>query len=153
MALWMVRSGKYGERERYNREQSIVSIGFEDLPDLSALPDRAALSQLMRERYADRSTKTIASWVGQVWTFAKSIQIGDLVAMPLKSSPAIAFGKITGNYSFTPDPPPGAEHRRSVEWLRTVPRGGIDPVTLPHTVSHSERDSDVARLGLPFRER
>ena len=127
MALWMVRSGKYGEREQYNREHAIVSIGWEELPDLRATVDRAQLTQLMRDNYSDKSASAIANWVGQVWTFAKLIQVGDLVAMPLKSSPAIAFGKVTGDYTFTREPPPGAEHRRSVEWLRTVPRSAIDP--------------------------
>ena len=55
------------------------------------------------------------------------IQKGDLVGLPLKSQPAIAFGRISGPYKYQPGNPPGARHTRPVTWLRTdVPRSSID---------------------------
>jgi len=126
MALWMVRSGKYGEREQFNSDNAIVSIGWSEIPDLRDITDRAQLVALMAERHPDKKPSANANWVGQVWTFAKVMQVGDLVAMPLKSAPSIMFGTIKGDYEFVSDPPPGAEHRRKVEWIKTVPRTSID---------------------------
>lgn len=125
MALWMVRPGKYGEREQSNLERSVVSIGWEGLPDLSGVTDRTQLSALMSARYTEEKPSTLSNWVRQVWTFAKSMRIGDLIAMPLKSSPAIQFGKIAGDYAFNAEQS-GAQHYRQVEWLHAVPRSALD---------------------------
>ena len=35
MTVWLVRDGKYGEREMLALEQALSVIGWEELPDLS----------------------------------------------------------------------------------------------------------------------
>jgi len=35
MSLWMVRAGSYGEQEQYALEKNIVTIGWNELQDLS----------------------------------------------------------------------------------------------------------------------
>lgn len=55
------------------------------------------------------------------------IKKGDLVALPLKSAPAVAFGRVTGGYRFDPDAPDEVRHERQVQWIREdVPRSEID---------------------------
>ncbi len=99
----MVRAGRLGEREQLALEKSVVTIGWDELTDLSGLSDRSDLSTLMTQHYSDASPRKIANWVGQVWAFCKTMAIGDLVALPLKRAPAIAFGRVLGNYRYEVD--------------------------------------------------
>jgi len=118
----MVRAGKNAEREQAALEQSLAIIGWDELPDLSSVRERSELSAKMASAYPDEKPSTIANWAGQVWTFAKIIAVGDLIAMPLKG--VIAFGEVTGGYVH--DPLPGWRHAISVKWLRSIPRVEID---------------------------
>ena len=127
MALWMVRSGKHGEREQFNLEHSIVSIDWGELPDLQKLTEKPELTAIMVEQFPDEKPSAIRNWVGQVWTFAKTIKPGDLVAMPLKSVAAIEFGNVVGDYEYRSDFVEGSQHSRKVEWLKSIPRTAIDP--------------------------
>lgn len=43
MTLWVVRAGKHGENENYALDRGCVTVGWEDLGDLSPNGDREAL--------------------------------------------------------------------------------------------------------------
>ncbi len=127
MAVWLVRAGRYGEREDLALERGVVVIGWEELPDLSHINSREALQALMEQAYPHAKRNTIANWLGQVWTFIHRIQEGDLVVLPLKRRSAIAIGQITGPYQYRPDFPEDARHTRPVNWLQTdIPRSAFD---------------------------
>ena len=54
------------------------------------------------------------------------MQIGDLVALPLKSRSAIAVGRVVGQYEYIADGPFDGKHQRSVKWIRTdLPRAEV----------------------------
>lgn len=40
MPIYVVRAGKYGENEAYALEKGAVTVGWQDLGDLSAVPSR-----------------------------------------------------------------------------------------------------------------
>lgn len=127
MALWMVRAGRSGEHEDLVIESGVVAVDFREVGDLSAARSREDIKELLRVGYPDDGDATITNRAGQLWTFSGRMQIGDLVALPLKSQPAVAFGRVTGPYQYKPENPPGARHTRRVTWLRTdVPRSSID---------------------------
>jgi restriction system protein len=59
-------------------------------------------------------------------TFLNWIKPGDIVALPLKEAPAVAFGRVTGEYRFAKDALEPLMHQRSVKWVREdVPRQAI----------------------------
>ncbi|MDT3683411.1 MAG: restriction endonuclease [Truepera sp.] len=127
MALWMVRAGSDGENEDFAIESGVVAIDFRNVGDLSTAKSREDVKGMLRAAYPDDGEATVTNRAGQLWTFASRIQKDDLVALPLKSQPAIAFGRISGPYKYQPGNPPGARHTRPVTWLRTdVPRSSID---------------------------
>ena len=127
MSVWLVRAGKYGEAEQTALDKNVVTIGWNELPDLSAVKDREALAELYRKFHPDASIAHIANQVGQVWSFRSRIQQDDLVVLPLKTSSAIAIGKVRGPYQYTTDLGDGVRHIRKVEWLRTdLPRTTFD---------------------------
>jgi len=127
MTFWVVRAGKHGEAEAYAIENNCVVVGWDDLEDLSAISERDALQQLVTSTYPDEPIGTIRIWTGELWAVRDRIQIGDWVAIPLKSRSALAVGRVTGPYRYVANAPPGAYHQRPVQWVRTdLPRSDVD---------------------------
>ncbi len=127
MALWMVRAGQHGEREEYALQHGVAVIGWEEVGDLAGVSSAEELKKHLLDTYPETKPATIRNWTGQVWAFVGRMQIGDLVALPLKSAAAIAFGRVTGGYRYDPAAPSSARHQRPVEWVREdVPRASLD---------------------------
>jgi restriction system protein len=127
MTLWLVRSGRRGEGESHALTNSVVGIGFAEFGDLSKTRSLDDIRQRIEERRPDAKPSTVTNWAGQADAFVHRIKEGDLVALPLKSAPAIAFGRVTGGYRFVPDASDQMRHQRPVKWIREdVPRSEID---------------------------
>lgn len=127
MAVWVVRAGSRGEQEQIAIDNNLVTIGWNELSDLSGITTREALADLYRRHYADASPKKIANHVGQIWAFRERIKEGDLVVLPLHIQSAIAIGRITGPYKYRTDLGSEVLHTRPVEWIRTdIPRTAFD---------------------------
>jgi restriction system protein len=126
MAVWLVRAGRHGEREEAALEKGMAVIGWDELPDLSPIKSREALTQLLKDTYPDQGPNALANWNGQLWAFRDRIQKGDLVVLPLKRRSAIAIGQVTGEYSYQAQGTDGY-HTRPVKWLKTdIPRTTFD---------------------------
>jgi len=126
MAVWVVRAGRYGQRENFALENGFVMVGWEGLSDLSKL-DLEELKKAIDREYPDRNSRTIGIWAGQAWNFVHEIEVDDLVITPLKDNPTVAVGEVTGKYQFLPDNPEEAKHVRKVKWLNTeVSRTAFD---------------------------
>lgn len=117
MTLWMIRSGRLGETEQLALDEGLAIIGFHDVPDLSKAAGREAIEKLVREAYPDANDGKARNFTGQLYAFARRVQEGDLVAMPLKTRPQVALGRVAGPYRYRPELTAG-HHTRRVEWLR-----------------------------------
>lgn len=126
MTLWLVRAGRYGEREQFAIDRDLAVIGWEAVPDLSKIVTRDELTEILPNIYPEEQKKTLINWESQLWAFSKSMQIGELVAMPLKHRAIIKFGYVTGNYIYEPTNPTGFKHTRAVKWKYEIPRNQID---------------------------
>jgi restriction system protein len=124
--MWLVRAGKSGEKEQFALHNNVAVIGWQEVPDLSACVDRDDLMVLLQEAYPTERRKTHASWQNQIWPIRETMRVGDLVALPLKSRAAIAFGIVSGDYAYRRDLPGGPQHTRPVEWQAQVPRSEFD---------------------------
>jgi restriction system protein len=127
MSVWMVRCGKRGEgAESVALEQGVVGIGWEALGDLTGVASLAQVRDRVAKCYVDEKPGTLENWSRQINTFLNWIKPGDIVALPLKESPAIAFGRVVGDYRYEPTALAPMIHQRSVKWLREdVPRQNI----------------------------
>jgi len=125
MALWLVRAGPAGEYEELALEKNIAVIGWSAVGDLTDISTREELLQRLEAAYPEAKRKTLFAWAGQLWSFAKGMQEGDLIALPLKQRPAVALGRIAGEYKYRPIDQ-YACHVRPVEWLREIPRTAFD---------------------------
>jgi len=150
MVLWVVRSGKYGEREALALDNSLAIIGWENLPDLSTIETREKLGAILESVYPDEKARTLLNWESQVWPFARVIAEGDYVVMPLKSRATIAIGKVSGPYTYRSDLGE-VHHTRPVKWIKEVPRGAFAQDLLYSfgsfmTVCRIQRNDAEARL-------
>lgn len=125
--MWLVRAGKAGEKEQCALQAKAALIGWEELPDLTHCGSREELQILLRDTYPEERAKTLTSWQSQIWPVRALMEVGDLVALPLKTRATIAFGTISGAYTYRTDLPGGPMHTRPVEWLAQVPRSAFDP--------------------------
>jgi restriction system protein len=126
MTLWTVRCGGDGAYEQEAVAQRIVGIGWGALGDISKLTTRQELMLHFEAAIPSNSVASLRNQLAQVYAFRSRIQIGDLVALPLKNSASIAFGRITSDYKFVKDAHRYVSHQRSVEWIKELPRSLID---------------------------
>ena len=102
MTLWVVRCGD-GANEQEPISKGIVGIGWTELQDLAKLTEREQIQELYTKTYTTESIAQIRTNVAQIYSFRTRIQVGDYVALPLKKSASIAFGKVTsGRYDTIP---------------------------------------------------
>ena len=121
MSLWMVRGDKYGQYQRLAIEKGFA-YHFAQLPDASKATSRDAVIELHRKAHPEAKEAQIRSWAAQLFAIAHRIKEGDLVTMPLRNSPQIAIGRITGAYRYRTDLG-DVHHTIPVEWLREdIPR-------------------------------
>jgi restriction system protein len=127
MKLWTIRAGRYGEQEQTCIDEGLVTIGWNDLPDLKKFKTREELFEEFQKKYPDSSNVKTGIKVGQVWRFVTEITNGDLVALPSKSQPIIHIGKVTGDYKYEKkDKDEDVIHWRPVKWLKSIPRVEFD---------------------------
>ena len=124
MTLWLVRAGRRGEQERGALDHEVVTIGWNELPDLSNIKTRDELKERYSQIYPDAKERTKANEVGQIWRFFQEIQSGDLVALPLKTQSAIAIGEVKGGYEYR-ELASNIKHFRKVQWLKKIPRSAF----------------------------
>ncbi len=152
MTVWLVRAGPRGEQQEYALKQGIALIGWNELPDLTGLKERADLDVHCRSAFPGSKDAKLNNWAGQIWAFARSIREGDLIALPLKGRGAIAFGKVRSPYQFRTDLVPEVRHTRAVEWTHPdIPRTRFDQDLLHSlgafmTVCRIERNDAEARI-------
>jgi restriction system protein len=127
VSVWLVRAGRYGEREEMALNNNVAAIGWIEMQDMSSITSREELKDLLSEIYPDKKKMAIANNSGQLWIFLKKIQPGDLVIMPSKFRASIAIGKVKGTYEYRTDLSDNVKHTIPVEWLKTdIPRTAFD---------------------------
>jgi restriction system protein len=124
MALWVVRAGSHGEQQETAINERVVCHAWNELPDYSRVSSKEEMREVYATTYPRAGEKQVISGLGQVWRFARDIQIGDIVALPLKTESAFQFGRVTGEYQYR-KLAPNVMHTRSVVWLNTVPRSAF----------------------------
>lgn len=127
MAVWLVRAGKYGEREDFALRHKMAVIGWEELPDLTSIKVRSELRSVLQNTYPDEMLRTIQNWEGQIWRFIHEIKSGDLIVLPLKYRASVMIGEVDGIYRFEPGNDPDARHVIPVKKWQEFPRKNFDP--------------------------
>lgn len=124
MALWMVRTGRYGEFEQRFLDDNRVYLTWRDVNrDLSGLERSEEFQALQREFFPDLSLKAIIHYAGQMRRFVKKIEVGDWVVVPSKHKPVLHVAGVSSSYQFNPSGADHFFHYRDVRWIaQDVPR-------------------------------
>ncbi len=117
MTIYVVRAGKYGETEDQALEEGLCFIGWGNMPDLNSFESRNEIQSKLAEICPDQKEGTRKSHAIQIWTFLDCIKKGDIIALPLKNRPAIAFGEATDDYVYFPENAESARHAKKVKWI------------------------------------
>jgi restriction system protein len=125
MKLWTIRAGRYGEQEQSCIDNKLVTIGWNDFPDLKKFKSREDLTTEYQRLYPSENPSRSGIRVGQIWRFANEIAINDLVALPSKTQPIIHIGKIEGEYKYEKKANE-ILHWRPVTWIKDIPRVDFD---------------------------
>lgn len=123
MTVWLVRAGKHGEHEHKFLGDNRVYLTWDRLAvDLAKLDGRRAVFGELERLYGSAKPKRLHTWAAQVWSFAHRIEVGDLVAVPLKTQPAIAMADVAGPYAFDSTAPNPYYHARAIKNVTIIPR-------------------------------
>ncbi len=127
-----------------------VSVGGDEIGDLSAIDDAETIRDLLTSSMRDRSPRAIAIFVGYWRRFLWEAATGDLVVLPLRDR-TVAIGEFVGPYHFVATADPHARHRRAVSWTVRVERDDLDADLVKilngqHTVQEFTDPSAVERL-------
>ena len=134
LSLWVVRAGAQGEQENDALERNIVTIGWNQLPDLSHMEDKESLKRLYFRSDSNARATSVSNMVGSIWRFVNEIKNGDLVFLPLLSqnSKTVTVGRVEGEYEYkelTSD----IKHIRPVKWLAiSILKSEFDEDTINH---------------------
>lgn len=148
---WVIRSGRYGERDEWAIENSFSGGGWREVPDLTGAASRADIESIVDDVYAQDSPGARTNATSQLWALRGRIAAGDLMAMPMKTTREIALGRVTTPYKYLDDNDPDCRHVVEVDWARQVPRSAIKQDLLytlgsALTIFSPSRHNAVARL-------
>jgi restriction system protein len=143
MTLWMNRAGKLGEWEsNFLQDQRIYLQWSEIDRDLGQVADKAELRAILEDFYPGSTTARINNFLGQLWSFVKSMSPGDWVALPSKTKRVIHFGEVKGPYVFDPSQEPDLRQFRAVHWFALdIPR-----TTIPQDILYSFGPMTICRI-------
>lgn len=124
--VYVARAGKHGEDEEYALENSLVIIGFREVPSLEGVKDFESAYKVTAAALPGTKPRALGNFAGQLWAFAVAMQEGDIVVLPRKQTAQIALGWVKGPYEYRKI---GSEfrHVRPVQWIRPdVPRTAFE---------------------------
>jgi len=126
-AAWVVRTGKYGERDNWAITNGYSGGGWRDVPDLTACNSREDIAAVVAESFPDDAPARRANYTGQLWALKGRIGAGDVIALPMKTSSEIAIGRVASGYEYLADEPdPDKRHIVRVNWqVSDLPRSAI----------------------------
>jgi restriction system protein len=126
VTAWVIRSGKYGERDSWALNHGYSGGGWEEAPDLTNATTRDQIAEIVTDTYPG-SDALIANYTGQLWALRGRVQPGDLLVMPMKTTKQIAIGRVTSGYEYlAAEEDPNRRHVVRVDWQRrNLPRAAV----------------------------
>src|SRR5699024_9504760 len=100
MAAWVIRAGVNGENEDCNLTEGQAGAGFREVDDLSHCMTRDDVRAVVEAAYPDAPKGRSANFTGQLWALRHTVQVGDLIILPLKRSGQLALGTCTKTYAY-----------------------------------------------------
>lgn len=125
---WMVRAGEGGWRFEDFERDSIVSIGWLKMGDMSALRTREDFIRHVERSYPGAKKAWIPGSAGQAFRFVREIKVGDGVVTYSPNERAYLVGTVVGEYVYAIDLSPEQPNLHKVQWRGRVNR---DQLSVP----------------------
>jgi len=129
-------------------EGGFIGIGWAEMGDLSQLSGtREAFKARFAEVYPSVKPGAMPVQAGVLFRFVHEMSTDDVVIYPSKPDRMVNLGVVESAYAFEPAADPIYPHRRSVKWVRSVPRADFSQsalheigavVTLFQVTTHAE---------------
>ena len=149
---WVVRAGEKGDQEDSALAYNIVTIGWNELPDLFYITDKYSLTNLYYSIYTEHR-KHGSQAISQIWNFLRGIKKSDIVILPSKKNEnLINIGIVEGEYEFK-ELEKNIKHIRYVKWLKNIPISDFEleivtQLRLPKTVYKVNANTSEAIINL-----
>ncbi len=123
--MWMVRAGEGGWRIDAFRAQSVVTIGWQEMGDMSPLRTREDFSREVARVSPSNSKAQTAAAAGQAFRFVRELKIGDGVVTYSPAERTYWVGTIQSDYIYALDRSPEHPNLRNVSWRGQVGRDAL----------------------------
>lgn len=115
---WKIAPGEGGKYWSEWREQGFISIGWDELGDISGLDKKQF--QARRDQLTCDNPERKATGLNQVWAFSQ-MKPGDRIAANRGTTEVLGIGTVTGPYYYQADAD-HYRHRLPVQWDEQLPR-------------------------------
>ncbi|HZL29342.1 MAG TPA: restriction endonuclease [Acidobacteriaceae bacterium] len=121
--VWGIHAGRTGDANSLFLKNSVVAIGWHEMGDLSKIAcNRETFKARVTNVFPLAKPGAIPGMAGQLFRFVCEMKLGDLVLYPSKLDREVHFGQIEGEYFYDSQGSPSYPNRRTVKWLKSVPR-------------------------------
>lgn len=127
LTVWGVHMGWHVDNRPI--DGNYVAIGWPNLGDLRAYPDREAFKAALAEA-ADGHAGAVPVQAGVLFRFAHEMKVGDIVVYPSKHDRMVNIGRFTGQTSYVEGDGDEYPNRRQVDWLGHYPRNEFSQAAL-----------------------
>jgi restriction system protein len=125
MTMWMVRSGRGGERAGDFQINGIVAFGDGGIGKLRPGITKDELIRMYAEHFPEQKEGSRASWANQLIRFVNDLQTGDLVMTGDPDRRIYLIGRNVSGYEWLPGLAQDLPHARRVEWTHQVARDAL----------------------------
>lgn len=126
--MWMVRAGEDGFLIDDFKKKNYVSIGWNELSDLSRTRDRDEIKELLFKKRSHDKKSQVAHAAGQISRFLFDFEKGDYVVTYDRTNRLYYIGEIQSEYEYNPKLSE-YYHVRRVRWLGEVSRDKLSTST------------------------
>jgi predicted Mrr-cat superfamily restriction endonuclease len=118
--VWLIHAGRQAAYADYFSEEGLVALGFGWVGSLTELTRADAAERLGR---TIRPVAKAAGIAAMLQRFYAEVRVNDLVIVPDGPNRRYLLGRVSGEYEFAESEVlADLCHRRTVEWLASVPR-------------------------------
>jgi len=121
--VWGIHAGIGGAADALFLQHQCIAVGWTKVGDLTQIrADREAFKAKVAECYPEAKPGAIPPWAGLLFRFAHEIKPSDIIVYPSNRDRQVHLGRITGPYQYTASHDATYPNRRSVQWVRALPR-------------------------------
>lgn len=124
MNYWVVRAGEGGKFFDEFIKHDVIAIGWDKIRNLRFIKNRSEMDVIYRRAYPRDSNVSQSVNAGQLWSFCRDMQKGDIILTPNPLTRSIYIGTVNGEYKYERKALGDLyyKHRRKVNWEKEVPR-------------------------------